>query len=211
MLSGIDALDRAIGATVPQPRRMVRPLLIFLIALLLIDSPRAGAEDAVAKQDTYRIGAGDVLEISVWKNEQLTRTVTVRPDGMISLPLVDDIQATGLTPIELRDELVKRLAEFVPSAEVSVIVTQVRSFGISVIGSVTKPGYFDLKGPTTVLEALALAGGLTEFASRRGISVIRSESSGARKKLRFNYNKAISADDEGENFLLHPGDVVVVP
>src|SRR5437879_6977300 len=121
---------------------MVRklPLLVFLLALLLIEPPTSRAEDAVAQEGTYRIGAGDVLEISVWKNEQLTRTVTVRPDGMISLPLVDDIQATGLTPIELRDELVKRLAEFVPSAEVSVIVNQVRSFGISVIGSVTKRG-----------------------------------------------------------------------
>jgi polysaccharide export outer membrane protein len=192
---------------------MVRtlPLLPFLLVLLLIVPPASAAEDAVAQQGTYRIGAGDVLEISVWKNEQLSRTVTVRPDGMISLPLVNDIQATGLAPIELRDALVKALADYVPSAEVSVIVKSVRSFSISVIGSVAKPGHFDLKGPTTVLEALALSGGLTEFASRRSISVIRSEQNGSKKKLRFNYNKAISADDEGENFLLQPGDVVVVP
>src|SRR5437016_2652961 len=143
---------------------MVRklPLLLLLLAPLLIEPPPSRPEDAVAQQGTYRIGAGDVLEISVWKNEQLSRSVTVRPDGMISLPLLNDVQATGLTPIELRDSVVKGLADYVPSAEVSVIVKQVRSFSISVIGSVSRPGHFDLKGPTTVLEALALAGGLTE-------------------------------------------------
>src|SRR5437660_4868799 len=105
MLSGIDALDRAIGATVSRLGRMVRklPLFFFLLALLLVDSSWSRAEEEIAKQPGYRIGAGDVLEISVWKNDQLSRTVTVRPDGMISLPLLNDVRAAGLPPLELRD------------------------------------------------------------------------------------------------------------
>jgi polysaccharide biosynthesis/export protein len=190
---------------------MTRTLvLLSLLTLLAVQAALVGAEEATPPPATYRIGAGDVLEISVWKNEQLSRTVTVRPDGMISLPLLNDVQAAGSTPLQLRDTLAKKLAEYVPAAEVSVIVNRVRSFSVSVIGSVTKPGHFNLSGPTTVLDALAMAGGVTEFASRKSIFVVRAEPNGT-KRLPFNYNKAISENDEGENFLLQAGDVVVVP
>ena len=184
---------------------------VVLLALLAIGSA-ASPQEKKPPPDDYRIGTGDVLEISVWKNDQLSRTVTVRPDGMISLPLVNDVPAAGLTPLELRDSLTTRLAEYVPSAEVSVIVNAVRSFGVSVIGSVARPGHFDLTGPTTVLDALAMAGGLTEFASRRGISVLRSEEGGKKRRIPFNYNSAISEPDTPEhNLSLRPGDIVVVP
>ena len=190
---------------------MTRTLvLLSLLTLLAVQTVPVGAEEAAPLQGTYRIGAGDVLEISVWKNEQLSRTVTVRPDGMISLPLLNDVQAAGSTPLQLRDILAKKLAEYAPAAEVSVIVSRVQSFSISVIGSVANPGHFNLSAPTTVLDALAMAGGLTEFASRKGIFVVRAEPSG-NKRLHFNYNKAISENDEGENFLLQAGDVVVIP
>lgn len=190
---------------------MTRTLvLLSLLTLLAIRTVPIGAEETPPLQGTYHIGAGDVLEVSVWKNEPLSRTVTVRPDGMISLPLLNDVKAAGYTPLELRDILAKKLAEYVPAAEVSVIVNRVRSFSISVIGSVAKPGHFNLSAPTTVLDALAMASGLTEFASRKGIFVVRAEPNGT-KRLRFNYNKAISENDEGENFLLQAGDVVVVP
>ncbi len=129
---------------------------------------------------------------------------------MISLPLLNDVQAAGSTPLQLRDTLAKKLAEYVPAAEVSVIVNRVQSFSVSVIGSVMHPGHFNLTGPTTVLDALAMAGGVTEFASRRNIFVVRAEPTG-NKRLPFNYNKAISENDEGVNFLLQPGDVVIVP
>jgi polysaccharide export outer membrane protein len=158
----------------------------------------------------YQIGAGDVLEIAVWKNTELSREVTVRPDGMISLPLVNEIRAAGLTPLELRELLTKKLSEYVPSAEVSVIVKRVESYSISVVGSVAKPGRFTLSSPTTVLEAIAMAGGLNEFASRRSITVLRSDGKGASTRIPFNYNNAISGE-ASDNLVLRAGDVVVVP
>jgi polysaccharide export outer membrane protein len=158
----------------------------------------------------YRIGPEDMLQISVWRNDAMSRTVPVRPDGKISLPLLNDIQANGLTPMELRDVLVKRLAEFMPSPEVSVIVIETRSFRVSVIGEVPKPGRFELKSWTTVLDVLAMAGGLSQFASRGRIYVMRPTTKGE-QRIPFNYNKALSNPTEQENFYLRPGDIVVVP
>jgi polysaccharide export outer membrane protein len=174
-------------------------------------APTGFAEEATPPQGgDYQIGAGDTLEIGVWKSPELSRTVTVRPDGMISLPLVNDVQVTGLTPMELRQVLAKKLAEYVPSAEVSVIVAKFESFNVSVVGSVGKAGRFVLSSPTTVLEGIAMAGGLTEFASRRNIFVLRRDRNGSRR-LPFNYNQATSGGDPTENFLLRAGDVIVVP
>jgi polysaccharide export outer membrane protein len=184
--------------------------LVALVAVTALLTPAARGQEPPADRGSYQIGAGDQLDISVWKNAELSRQVTVRPDGMISLPLVNDIRAAGLTPMELRELLAKKLSEYVPAAEVSVIVTRVRSYSISVVGSVGKPGRYVLSSPTTVLEAIALAGGLTEFASRRSITVLRTEGKGATTRVPFNYNNAL-AGEASENLLLHPGDVVVVP
>jgi polysaccharide export outer membrane protein len=177
---------------------------------MMLAARLAGGEETTAEHTGYQIGAGDVLEISVWKNPELSRQVTVRPDGMISLPLVNDVHVAGLTPMELRDLLTKKLAEYVPSAVVSVIVNKVESYSISVVGSVAKPGKFSLSSPTTVLEAIAMAGGLTEFASRRSITVLRSDGKGASTRIPFNYNNAI-AGEASDNLVLRAGDVVVVP
>ncbi len=187
-----------------------RGALFLVIIGFLISTTQAAAEEPAGERGGYQIGAGDILDISVWKNAELSRQVTVRPDGMISLPLVNDVRAAGLTPMELRELLAKRLAEYVPAAEVSVIVSKVRSYSISVVGSVTKPGRFLLSSPTTVLEAIAMAGGLTEFASRRSIIVLRTEGKGATTRVPFNYNNAL-AGEANENLLLRAGDVVVVP
>jgi len=157
----------------------------------------------------YRIGPEDILQVSVFSNEALSRTVPVRPDGMISLPLLNDVQAAGLTPMELRDVLMKKLVEFVPSPEVAVIVTEVRSFMISVIGQVMKPGRYDLKSSATIVDALAMAGGFKEFAARSKIVVIRSE--GGAKRLSFDYDKMNAPKNPQENFPLRPGDIVMVP
>src|SRR5204862_8275323 len=138
--------------------------------------------------DAYRTASEDVLHTSVWKNEAITRTVPVRPDGMISLPLLNDVQAAGLTPMELRDLLVKGLAEYMPSPEVSVILTDVRSFKVSVVGEVTRPARYELKSWTTVLDALALAGGFTQFATRSRIVILRPNGK-AMTRIPFNYNK----------------------
>jgi polysaccharide export outer membrane protein len=192
----------------------------FVAGLLVISSlaapagaqaPPGGAADRDgnrnAAPETYRIGAEDVLQISVWKNETMSRSVPVRPDGKISLPLLNDVQAGGLTALELREILTKQLAAYMPNPEVSVIVTDVRSFKVSVIGEVARPGRYELKSWTTVLDVLALAGGFTQFASRSRILILQPDGK-AMKRIPFNYNKI---GGEQENFYLRNGDVVVVP
>lgn len=158
----------------------------------------------------YRIGPEDLLQISVWKNEAMSQTVPVRPDGKISLPLLNDIQAAGLTPMQLRDIVTRNLVEYIPAPEVSVIVRGVHSFKVSVIGEVRATGRYELKSRTTVLDALAQAGGFTEFASRSRIVVLRPEGT-TMKRIPFNYNRVISANGDAENFFLQPGDIVLVP
>jgi polysaccharide export outer membrane protein len=202
-------------------RRLLSPILGLLVAACAdtvgAQAPPApqgqvspAAQDGAPRGvEEYRIGPEDVLQISVWKNDVLSRTVSVRPDGMISLPLLNDVQAAGLTPAELRSSLVKRLAEYMPDPDVSVIVQDVRFFKVSVIGEVTKPGRFELKSRATVLDVLAQAGGFKDFASRSRIVVLRSDG-GAMRRIPFNYNKAIS-DGQTEVLYLRPGDIVVVP
>lgn len=158
----------------------------------------------------YWVGPEDVLHISVWKNEAMSRTVSVRPDGKISLPLLNDVQAAGHTPMEVRDFLVKKLAEYMPAPEVSVIVQEVRSFKVSVIGEVKTTGRYELKSWTTVMDVLAMVGGFNEFASRSRIVVLRPEGKTMRR-IPFNYNKAIAEGGEQDNFYLRPGDIIVVP
>ena len=123
----------------------------------------------------YRIGPEDVLQITVWQNAELSRVLPVRPDGKISLPLVNDVQAAGLTPMQLRDALKQKLAEYAPAAEVSVIVGEVQSFNVSLIGKVQRANRYKLKTPTTVLDLLALAGGFSDFADPDRIVVLRPE------------------------------------
>src|SRR5438132_8793708 len=202
---------------------MKRPLVYPILAGAVLVSALIAAEpvdaqvpavdaavrdaDGVAAPDAYRIGPEDVLQIAVWKNEAMSRAVPVRPDGKISLPLLNDVQAAGLTALELREILTKKLAEYMPSAEVSVIVADVRSFKVSVMGEVARPGRFELKSWTTVLDVLALAGGFTQFAGRSRIVILRPEGA-AMKRIPFNYNRLAG---EQENFYLRNGDIVLVP
>lgn len=158
----------------------------------------------------YRIGPEDMLQVSVWNNEAMSRTAPVRPDGKISLPLLNDVQAAGLTPMELRQELMRRLAEYIPHPEVAVSVTDVRSFKVSVIGAVPKPDRYELKSWATVMDVLAMAGGLNEFAARSRIVVIRSQA-GRTQRIPFDYEKVRSGDPTQANFHLRPGDIVMVP
>jgi len=197
--------------------RIARWALAALCAAIPLVRPLAAAEDKSVPELTkkpqettagnYRIGPEDLLYIAVWKNEALSRQVPVRPDGMISLPLLNDVRAEGMTPMELRNDLTRRLAEYMPGPEVSVIVQEIHSPKASVLGQVVHPGRYDIKGPTTVLDMLALAGGLTEFASKSRIVVLRD--GGPRvKRMRFNYDKAMKDGDA--NFELRPGDIVLV-
>jgi len=193
---------------------IARILGAALAALLTVGASDTSAQAPTAANadplDEYRIGPEDTLLVSVWKNDAISKTVPVRPDGMVSLPLVHDVRAAGLTPLELRDLLAKKLAEFIPNPEVSVIVTEVRSFKVSVIGEVTKPARYELKSRTTVLDVLALAGGLNEFAARTRIVILRTDGK-VMRRIPFNYNKVIAAGGERDNVYLQPGDVVVVP
>ena len=173
-------------------------------------SPQGGTPNAVVDPNEYRIGPEDVLLIAVWKNEALSQKQPVRPDGKITLPLLNDIMVAGLTPMELRELLTQKLAEYIPSPEVSVVVLEPLSFKVSVMGEVPKPGRFELRSRMTVLDVIALAGGLGQYASRTKIVVLRPDGK-TQKRLPFNYNKAVSAGGEQENFYLQSGDIVVVP
>ena len=173
-------------------------------------SANGGAGSTAVDIRDYRIGPEDILDISVWKNAELSRTVPVRPDGKVSLPLVNDIQAAGLTPAALREQLTTRLAEYVPSPEVSVIVREVHSAKVAVIGSVRNPGRYELKSPATVLEIIALAQGFTDFAARDRIFVLRQKKDGTSERIPFNYRKIVDGNGQ-DNFFVQPGDIIVVP
>ena len=164
----------------------------------------------VQDRGDYRIGAGDVLRIVVWKNPDLSFEVPVRPDGMVSLPLLNDVQAAGQSPMQLRDRLTGKLAKYVSTPEVSVIVLQVNSFKVSVLGKVRRPGRFELNGPTTVLDLIAMAGGFEEFASPEDMYVLRA-SGRSYERIPVKYSWAISAGGRPVNVDLRPGDFIVVP
>ncbi len=175
-------------------------------------APETGGA-AVAAPDprgaAYLIGPEDILDVQVWKNAELSRTVPVRPDGKVSLPLVNDIQAAGLTPTQLREQLTTRLSEYVPSPEVSVIVREVHSVKVAVVGAVKVPGRYEVKSPATVLELIAQAQGLTEFATKDRIIVIR-QNGGTTTRVPFNYRKAAEGS-EHDNFFVRAGDIIFVP
>lgn len=170
----------------------------------------AAARERTPEPGEYRIGPADVLQISVWKNEAVSRAVPVRPDGMISLPLVNEVRAAGLTPMQLRDLLTQRLAEYIPNPEIFVVVQEVHSFAVSVLGEVRAAGRYEFKSRATVLDVLARAGGLTEFAARSRILILRPEGDAIRRTA-FNYDKVIAAQGEHANIFVQPGDIIVVP
>jgi len=170
----------------------------------------SGSEPAPAADVSYLLGPEDIVKISVWKDEHLTQEVVVRPDGMISFPLVGDVLAAGRTIEDVRLELVKRLNKFVPNPHVSVLATKILSYKISVIGRVNKPGEFLVGHYTDVLQALSLAGGLTPFAAENDIRVIR-RARGEQQVFQFRYGDIRKGKELSQNIILERGDVVVVP
>jgi polysaccharide export outer membrane protein len=164
-----------------------------------------------APSDEYIIGAEDVLNINVWKEPDVTRTVPVRPDGKISLPLIGDIMADGLTPKQLEANLAKALGAYIDSPQVTVTVSEVRSQKFNIVGEVGKPGTYALNGPMTVLDALAAAGGLRDFAKAKKIYILRVNRDGSRQKLAFNYKEVIKGEKLDQNVQLEPRDTIVVP
>lgn len=175
------------------------------------DYPANVRPDNAAFGDRYVIGINDVVAISVWKDAELSRTMPVRPDGKISLPVIGEVQAAGLTTAQLQAEIVTKLNSYVLDPQVNVIVEEVRSRTFNVMGKVIKPGSFDLTKPTTVLDAIAMAGGFQEYAKVTHIYVLRSRPGGSQEMLRFNYKAVIKGKRPQENIPVQPGDTVVIP
>jgi polysaccharide export outer membrane protein len=173
----------------------------------------AGPDNRVAQRvdSNYRIGADDVLTVNVWHEPEVSRNVPVRPDGKISLPLVGDVQASGLTPTELQNELEARFAKFLTNPDVSVIVAEIRSQRINVLGQVLRPGTYPLIPPMSVIDAVATAGGLKEFAKPGKIYILRTLANGQRERIKFKYNDVLKGKRGSEDVLLQTRDTVVVP
>ena len=168
-------------------------------------------KDSLVVTSEYYIGPEDVLEIIVWRNADLSKVVTVRPDGRISLPLLGDIEATGLTPSELTSNIVNRLKQFKETPTVSVILQQVNSYGIYVLGEVQKPGRYFLKSKTSLLQAITIAGGFTPVAARNKIVVFRWEGKNNETKIKASYDDIVLREGHSQNVILRPGDTIVVP
>ncbi len=168
------------------------------------------AVQTAAEDPAYKIGPQDVLKIDVWREDQLTRVAPVRPDGKITLPLLNDVQAAGLTPMELASIIREELKKFINNPQVTVSVMEINSRRIYVTGEVTKAGAYALLPHMTVLQALSSSSGFTQFARIKNIYVLRTEN-GKQIKLPFNYKEAISGKNPEQNIELQPGDVIVVP
>ena len=183
--------------------------LLAALALLVPATAAAAAERATAPADEYVIGIGDVLRVSVWKNPELDTTVPVRPDGNISLPLLGDLRALGMRPLELQRVLDEAYERFVTAPGTTVIVVEIHSRKVFVTGEVAEPGVFDLQPHMRLLQALAMAGGLTPYAKDRVVVLRQVE--GGEERIEVRPSRIISGRDLDGNLLLRPGDTLVVP
>ncbi len=181
----------------------------FFVVYLIIASVMLCGE-VFAEDRPFHIGPGDVLEISVWKDESLSRQVVVPPDGVISFPLIGDINVTNQTVADLRETVRKRLSEYVPDATVTAMLIQINSLKGYVIGKVNRPGHFPIELDTNVMQILSMAGGLNPYASPKNILIVRQEG-GNLRKIPFNYNQVEKGENLEQNIILKRGDVVVVP
>jgi polysaccharide export outer membrane protein len=166
--------------------------------------------EVAADSNVYVIGPEDVLYIHVWKEENLSKTGLVRSDGKISLPLVDEIQAAGLTPLQLKELLMQRLKEFVDIPNISVMVMEANSFKVYISGQIKNPGVYRLRSETSLLQIIPMAGGFTDWANQKKILIIRKEN-GEEKRITVNYKKIVKGDDKSSNIILKSGDTIIVP
>ena len=187
--------------------RMANCLLLLCMAIAL---PTWAQDTPAATHSDYEINAGDKLEISVWKEEDLQREVLVRPDGAFSFPLAGELNAKGRTVAEISGELESRLSRFIPDLVVTVTVTNVSGNRIFVIGQVQSPGSFIMNPVLDVMQALSMAGGTTPFASLNDIRILRRKD-GIQHAIRFDYTDVSKGRSLGQNIVLQSGDVVVVP
>jgi polysaccharide biosynthesis/export protein len=164
-----------------------------------------------AHDNSFVIGNDDHLAINVWKEADLTRSIPVRSDGKISLPLVGELQAAGRTPLQLEQEIATKLMNYITDPEVTVIVEQINSQKFNILGQVTKPGSYSLATATTVLDAIAAAGGFRDFAKQKSIYILRQNVNGGETRIAFNYKDVIKGKNPGQNIKLEPRDTIVVP
>lgn len=171
------------------------------------------ADTAAAKvhDNTFVIGTGDVLSINVWKEADISRSIPVRSDGNISLPLVGEVQAAGRTPLKLEQDIAARLKSYISEPEVTVIVQQINSEKFNILGQVARPGSYPLANASTVLDAIAIAGGFRDFAKKKSIYVLRQNADGTQTRLPFNYKDVIKSQNPQQNVKLQPHDTIVVP
>ncbi len=191
-------------------------LLIFIVAGLMLGCPRP---DVIVPPgppaEGFLLGPEDVLEVVVWKNQDLSKQIVIRPDGKVSLPLIGDLPAAGLTADQLAEEIEERYKAFKENPAVSVNVIEVNSYYVFVVGEVTSPGKLSMKSYTTILQAISLAGGFTQFASQNDIRIIRNVLNGEGKikelRIPIRYDDLVSDDGAAYNVTLQSGDTIIVP
>jgi polysaccharide export outer membrane protein len=193
-------------------------LMVFFVSTTIafpqtdreIQLKKESQAQAVVDKERYVIGPEDVLYIHVWREDALSRTVPVRMDGNISLPLIHEIKAAGLTPLQLEEAITERLKGFFENPTVSVTVIETNSFKVYVSGEVRTPGVYRLRSETSILQIIPMAGGFTDWAKQRKILIIRKEN-GKEKRFTVDYKKAMKGDDPSSNVILKPGDTIIVP
>ncbi len=176
-------------------------------------APAAGSATAQTKphDNQFVIGNDDVLAIDVWNEKEITRSVPVRSDGKISLPLVGEVQATGRTPLQLEGDISERLRNYITTPQVTVIVEQINSQKFIIMGQITKPGTYSIPVAPTVMDAIAAAGGFRDFAKQTKIYILRQNPAGGESRIPFNYKEYIKGRNPGQNIKLEPHDTIVVP
>jgi polysaccharide export outer membrane protein len=217
---GAGSTDDAVTTSVPfesppanqgTPVRVARPSTAPARSEQPVPNSAAPSRPAVPDDaNRYRLGPGDQIDVHVWRNPELTRSVPVRPDGIISLPLAGELMASGKTVAELEREITAVLGEYVQYPTVTVSVTEVRGMVVYVVGRVASPGTLQLDRPINIIQAIAMAGGMQEFADRNGVVVIRTVN-GRETRLRFRYGDALKGKSDEVPIILQSGDVIYVP
>jgi len=172
--------------------------------------PADAMKPAIAVPAGYVVGDSDILHVNVWKEPEVSQTVVVRTDGNISLPLINEVKVSGLTPLQIQDLVAERLKGFLNNPQVTVTVAEIRSKRAFITGEIARPGTYSLNAQTTVLQLIAQAGGFTPFAKKDSIVVLRTEE-GKQMRLKFKYKEVVQGKKTEQNIALHPGDTVVVP
>jgi polysaccharide biosynthesis/export protein len=177
----------------------------------LAAEPTGAVPEPKADSDKFLIGNDDVLAINVWKEPELSRSVPVRSDGKISLPLAGEVQASGQTPRQLEQEISLKLQKYISEPEVTVIVQQINSQKFNILGQVVRPGAYPLTNSITVLDAIAVASGFRDFAKKKSIYIVRQTPDGGQTRLAFNYKDVIKGKNAEQNVKLQPRDTIVGP